>query len=119
MKTLLKKTITTTLATICLLITIPATAISTDSAKYENETKSLEMTATEIAEMMAFLDDEIADISDDSITYEIYNEQDELVSSITAKRNEPLNDKNFIKLMAQSDFFMEFGNTSIYRLDKK
>lgn len=119
MKTLIKKTLATTLAAIFLLAAIPASAIPNDSIKHDTNSKALELTALELEEIMFLIDEGITELSEDSITYEIYNESDELVMTRTVKRGSHINDRRFVKLKAQSDFFMEIGNTSIYRLNKK
>ena len=119
MKTLIKKTFATALALICLLATIPASAFSNDSVKYDTNEKAMKLTALELEELMTFLDEDAEDFSNDSITYEIYDENDELIMSKTVKSDADINDKKFVTLKAQSDFFMEIGNTSIYRINKK
>ena len=115
MKTLIKKTIATSLAIIGLLFTIPAIANSSDSVERDNDEKAQELTAEEIEEIMVFLDNDIDEFADDSITYEFYNANDELILSKTVKKDEVITDKKFITLKAKSDLLMEIGNTSIYR----
>lgn len=117
MKTLIKKTFALSLAFICLVITIPASAVSVDSLKAKHIENELGLTTVEFDEVVSMLDEEFT-ATDDTITYEIYNDKDELISTKTIKSGDEINDKEFIQLKAKSDFFMEIDNVSVYRLQK-
>lgn len=115
MKTLIKKSIATSMAIIGLLFTIPAIANSYDSVEINNDEKALELTAEEIDEIMDVLESDTDAFVDDSVTYEFYDANDKLILSKTVKNNEVITDKKFIMLKAKSDLLMEIGNTTIYR----
>lgn len=115
MKTLIKNTLLTTFSIIAVMITIPATADSNDSVKFDNDEKALGLTAQEIEEIMTILDSDLEEITDDTVTYEFFGANDELIFSKTVSGDEIINDEQFIMLKAKSDFLMKTGNTLIYR----
>jgi len=98
-------------------ISLPSLGMVNDSVKIDENDKTKEISSIEIEELMSLLNDEEIDL-DDSVTYEIYDNDDELIYTKTIKKNALINDKQFVSLMGTSDFFMEIDNTLIYRTNK-
>lgn len=118
MKALIRKTFASALAAIFILVAIPSSATSVDSLKIKKSENELGLTSAEYEDVLSLLEDDFSDDATDSTVYEIYDENDQLIASRTILTGADINDKEFNLLKARSDFFMEIGNTSIYRLVK-
>lgn len=118
MKSLINKTLAALLMATCLLVTIPSQANHIDSLK-RSEDKALKMSAIELAELIASLEDDSIDLGDDSITYEFYNSADELLLRKTVSPDQEVADKQFITLKRKSDVLVEIGQTTIYMLNEQ
>lgn len=76
------------------------------------------MTDVELDEILLVLEDETSNWLNETITYNIFDTQDNLIHTSTVNRSEPLNDAQLVKLLAQSDLLMDYENTSYYRLSQ-
>lgn len=76
------------------------------------------MTDVELDEILLVLEDETSNWLNETITYNIFDAQDNLIHTSTVNRSEPLNDAQLVKLLAQSDLLMDYENTSYYRLSQ-
>ena len=117
MKTL-NKIFATTLASIVMFTSTSALANGN-----KPDSTSTDITFEEEIISDAELDMIIMDLENDdelwlesTVTYEIYDNNDNLVISLDVKRSEPLNNQKLSKLVAKSDFLMSYNNTNYYRL---
>ncbi len=76
------------------------------------------MTDVELDEILLVLEDETSNWLNETITYNIFDTQDNLIHTSTVNRSEPLNNAQLVKLLAQSDLLMDYENTSYYRLSQ-
>ncbi|MCR9249613.1 MAG: hypothetical protein NXI20_04285 [bacterium] len=86
-----------------------ASVFASGNENKKNDSTSVEitfneevMTDVELDEILLVLEDETSNWLNETITYNIFDTQDNLIHTSTVNRSEPLNDAQLVKLLAQS-----------------
>ncbi len=86
-----------------------------NTVTYEEEV----MSDAELNEILFDLEDETGSWLNDTITYNIYDQNDNLVMTFEAQRTAPIANPEAVKLMAKSDLLMTYNDAVYYRLNKE
>ena len=106
------------------LVLFGSTSVFASSNKDKTDSTSVEismdgvMTDAELNEIMISLEEEVPTWLNETVTYNIYDSEDNLIHSATVVRSESIQDPALVKLLSQSDLLMEYQNASYYRLNK-
>ncbi len=115
----LNKIISSALALILLAAPIATSfANSTSSDSKDSIEGANMMSESEINEILISLEDTDTEWLKDTITYLIYDQNDNLLIEKEIQRGAPINDRELVKALAQSDLIMTYNNSSYYRISE-
>ncbi len=77
-----------------------------------------QLSEQDIQEILISLEDDGPAWLNETITYQIFDAEDNLIMEKEIARDAPLNDSQLVTLLAKSDLIMNYNNTSYYRLSE-